>query len=265
MTHTKRTCIFYQPGCNRVSKEDVWPTWLSEYVPRDLKRHTSVRALVHEEHSDVEREERDGDPRSRRVKWVCRKCNNGWMSDLQKLAKPILLPLIQGESFLLTPKQQKIVAAWCTMSVMTSDFFQPDRQAISQQDRDYFRANLLPPPDTWKIWIGRYERQKWVGNWVKNALPIPCEEDPVQFTADGFPRPNTQTTTLVFGQLYVHVFSCPHPGIVAKVSASSKGIEKVAQIWPVREHFIAWPTNSLLDREADRIAGAIFTMLIGSK
>ena len=60
-----------------------------------------------------------------------RKCNNGWMSDLQKLAKPILLPLIQGESFLLTPKQQKIVAAWCTMSVMTSDFFQPDRQAIS--------------------------------------------------------------------------------------------------------------------------------------
>jgi hypothetical protein len=257
----KRICIFYQPGCGRVTKEDVWPTWLSKYIPRDLRTYSTMSAVVHHTHADVLRENVHGDPRSRRVKWVCGSCNNGWMSTLQKLAKPILLPLMSGETTILSKNQQEIIAAWCAMSAMTSDYFYPEKQAIPQTHRDYLRANRLPPPDTWKIWIGRYERQKWVGQWVKNSLAITSEEHVAQFTPQGFPRPNTQTTTLVFGQLYVHVFSSVHPDIVAKATIAGKGIEKIAQIWPVREQFIAWPTNALLDRDADRIAGAIFGIL----
>jgi hypothetical protein len=71
-------------------------------------------------------------------------------------------------------------------------------------------------------------------------------------------RPNSQMTTLVVGQLYIHAFSCPFPSIVTQTETiPAAGYKKVAQIWPAREHFIAWPMDSLTDREADEIPGAI--------
>jgi hypothetical protein len=257
----KRVCIFCSPGCGRLTKEDVWPTWLGQYVPRDLKNYTAMSAIVHPTHSDVTREKHDGDPRSRRVKFVCARCNSGWMSRFQNRIKPILLPLVKSERIVLGQEAQRLLAGWIAMSTMTSDFFYPEKQAIPQSHRDWLRDHYEPPPDTSRIWIGRYEREKWVGHWVKNSMPISSKEHIPEISADGIPRPNTQATTLVFGQLYVHVFSSVHTSVVAKASIAGKGIERLAQIWPVREHFIAWPTNAMTDRDADRIAGAIFDIL----
>jgi hypothetical protein len=256
-----KVCIFCGPGCGRLTKEDVWPTWLRKYVPLDAKNYTALSALVHLTHSDVTREMRDGDPRSRRVKFVCCRCNNEWMSRFQERGKSIVLPLVKGERFILGQDAQRLLAGWIAMSAMTSDFFYPEKQAIPQSHRDWLRTNLKPPPDTWKIWIGKYEREKWLAQWVKNSLPISSEEHIPEVSADGIPRPNTQTTTLVFGQLYVHVFSSVHPKVVAKAWIGGKGIEKLAQIWPVREHFIAWPFSPMSDKDADTISGAIFKNL----
>lgn len=253
----KSVCIFCGVG-GRLTKEDIWPTWLTQYVPRNLTSHTAMSAIVHPTHSDVSREARDGDPRSRRVRFVCAKCNNGWMSQLQEKAKPILLPLIKGDKIVLGYDKQQFVAAWCAMSAMTSDFFFPEKQAIPQSDRDCLRGCWKPPADTWKIWIGTYKRDKWVAHWAKNSRFISSEKHIPEMSADGIPRPNTQTTTLVFGQLYVHVFSSPFPAIIAKAGVGNKGVEKVAQIWPRREHFIAWPFTPMSDRDADTIVGAIF-------
>ncbi len=183
------------------------------------------------------------------------------MSQLQQRGKRLVLPLIMGNPTVLGQDAQRIVAAWIAMSVMTSDFFYPDRQAIPQGDRDWLRAKREPPPNTWKIWIARYERGNWVAHHVKNSMAISDEEHVPNISADGIPRPNTQSTTIVFGQLYVHVFSSVFPKLVAGAGIGAKGVEKVAQLWPIREHFIAWPTTALTDREADDIAAAIFKTL----
>jgi hypothetical protein len=245
-----------------MSKEDVWPVWLKKYVPRDRKNYrarlTKVdRGLVHDENTL----KIDGDPRSRGVKLVCERCNNEWMSGLQTRAKPLLLPLILGQKAVLGRDAQRLIAAWCAMSVMSADFFFPDRSAVPQAHRDHLRMTRDAPPDTWKIWIGNYKREKWVAHWAKQSMSISSKEHIPEITAGGFPRPNTQATTIVFGQLYVHVFSSLFPEMVAKTSIAGKGIEKVAQIWPIREDFIAWPPNPMSDRDADNIAVAIFKLL----
>ncbi|WP_156481287.1 hypothetical protein [Herbaspirillum rubrisubalbicans] len=46
---------------------------------------------------------------------VCEDCNRGWMSDLQKQAKPILVSLVTGEWPDLNNEQCRILARWCAM------------------------------------------------------------------------------------------------------------------------------------------------------
>jgi hypothetical protein len=187
------------------------------------------------------------------------------MSTLQNRAKPIVLRLIQGDRVILGAEEQKIVAAWCAMSVMTSDFFNPTRQAVPQAHRDYFRASLLPPSDTWKIWLGFYERKNWLPHWVKNSMPVSYDDGDIatEIADDGVPMPNTQSTTLIFGKLYVHAFSSVFPSLVAKpwITGQGDGVEKFVQLWPIRDQFTAWPINPIGDRDADTYAGAIFRTL----
>ena len=92
-------------------------------------------------------------------------------------------------------------------------------------------------------------------------MAISSEKHIPEITKEGFPRPNTQPTTIVFGQLYVHVFSSLFPEMEYRTWIAGKGLEKVAQLWPVREDFIAWPSNPTSDRDADNIAASIFNLL----
>jgi hypothetical protein len=266
MLKPKPICIFC--GKNRdngpehvLTKEDVWPIWLTKYIPRDLRNYGAETIIVHRNRIEKSQKKVDGDPRSRRVKLVCKKCNTGWMSQLQERAKNILLPLMTGGTTILGDEAQKLVAAWCAMSTMTADFIFPDKQAIPQTDRDLLLAIRLPPSDTWKIWIGRFQRKEWVPHFVKQSIPIKSVENAETLPPSGIPRPNTQTTTLIFGELYVHVFSSIFPHIIASAGVGNEGVEKIAQLWPVREHFIAWPINIMSDRNADAIVDEIFKRL----
>lgn len=53
-------------------------------------------------------------PASFRLKQVCEACNNGWMSDLENAAKPLILGLIKNGLELndLTEEERRILARW---------------------------------------------------------------------------------------------------------------------------------------------------------
>ena len=78
-------CIF----CG-VTQEHMWANWLRSYIPRELTRHATSVEKVHPRNTEQNIQTRTGDPHSRRIKCVCRACNNGWMSRLQENAKPFL-------------------------------------------------------------------------------------------------------------------------------------------------------------------------------
>jgi hypothetical protein len=75
--------------------------------------------------------------------------------------------------------------------------------------------------------------------------------------ATGLPRPNTQTTAFVVGQLYIFAASSV-TDVFDRWEAPGEGGAKLAQIWPIRRNIVAWPTKTLSDRDADQIAGSFF-------
>jgi hypothetical protein len=86
-------------------------------------------------------------PAQQRLQLVCRGCNNGWMSDLQREIKRVLLPLICGERTLLTPAMQAAVATWTAMTVMCAEYFNPSRVAVTCPPRPgaWWRENGHTP------------------------------------------------------------------------------------------------------------------------
>jgi hypothetical protein len=94
---------------------------------------------------------------------VCVSCNTGWMEDLERVARPVLGPLllgaVPGTSRVLDPDQQAILATWAvkTSLLLTLSKFRG-------QDSGWIRAGSLqwlyqhhdtgvPPPGT-RVWMG---------------------------------------------------------------------------------------------------------------
>jgi hypothetical protein len=247
-------CIF----CRRtdMSREHVWADWLRHYIPKNMPSYSSLSAVAYPTHTEFKKKKNSGDIQSRRLRVVCeRHCNNGWMSRLQEKAKPYLLPLVLGQTTAMDVTAQGIVAAWVAMTVMVAEYFNPSMAAVSYAQRRHLCSNKTVPPN-WKIWIGHYVRGTWPPYLVHNPLPISSAQHRIRKTETGAPRPNTQTTALVVGQLYIFAASSA-TDVFDRWEVPGEGV-KLAQIWPICRNIIAWPTKTLSDRDADQIAGSFF-------
>lgn len=252
-----KNCIFC--GRSPTTKEDVWPTWLAQYVPRDLKSYHGALAEI-DASGEVTKTQKKwgGDPRSRRSQCVCRECNNEWMSRLQEQAKPIVLKLAQAQVATLSVHDQKVLAAWATMSTMTSEYIQPSTVAVSPLDRQRF-YKTKSPLKLWKIWIGNYHRGNWKPHRIHHAWPTRTRvREESKLTANA--PPNTQTTTLIFGGLYLHVASSDIPDATRRMTFPHEVTNTILkQIWPPRSGTLRWPPRrTMTDREADYAAGFLF-------
>lgn len=243
-------CIFC--GSSDLSREHVWADWLKEYIKKDALNHSRMDATLHPTISEYERQKVSGDLRSHRLKVVCRSCNSGWMSRLQKQAKPYLLPLLKGETVSIDAAAQEIISAWITMFVMVAEYFNPYKVSTSQEQRRRFFDDPKCPVN-WKIWIGDFDRENWPGLLVHFALPISSAEHVPETMDNGLPRPNTQTMTFVVGRLYVHVCASVTDLFANWTVANSR---LLALICPAQQSVVPWPMKTLSDRDADSIAAA---------
>jgi hypothetical protein len=254
----QKRCIFCDLP-NKMSSEHIWGRWIKDYVRADRKKHHIhlTRIPAPELPNISELRIRAGDPLRANVHVVCQDCNSKWLSQIQEQTKPILIPLLQGKKSALGPTTQAQLAKWCTMATMTGEFIDRDPigQGVSLAERQMLWKKSAIPTG-WRIWIARYRRNRWKGEWVHLAVPILDAENSVGLKAGDHAPPNTQTTTFVIGELYVHVMSSSqHPDLTAKWlwPAFSRLSRLLIQIWPPKESFIAWPPESLTDRDADTI------------
>lgn len=256
-----RQCIFCD-YVGRLTREHVWAKWLHPYLNIDPSSGY-VSAAFHVHPGDVtelvHKKKHGGDPRSRAVHQVCAQCNNTWMSALQREVKPVLLPMLLGEQTRLCASEQRILAAWITMAAMVGEHFHPDVVVTPQAERQAFAA-APEPRANWKIWIGTYERRDWSTHLGRLTRPLLFHGDP-QPPPVILPSANTQATTFVVGKVWVHLFSCPSPELVALVgltlvdTATRK--PKIAQLWPHHED-IGWPLPEMTDHEARMGSRVIF-------
>jgi len=137
---------------------------------------------------------------------------------------------------------QDLLSAWATMSTITSEYFQPSSVAISARDRRRFWKTQRGLKN-WKIWIGNFHRVDWKPYRAHNAWP-----------------PNAQTTTLVFGQLYLHVASSEIPTIIGRLAFPEAVTNTILKrIWPPRGGTIRWPPRQTMsDRDAETVTAFLF-------
>lgn len=85
---------------------------------------------------------------------VCKPCNNGWMSDLEVAANPILRRLIAGERT-LTADESCTVLRWLAKTAVVSHFAEPDSDnppAVAQPDRTTILEGRIPAG--WRFLLG---------------------------------------------------------------------------------------------------------------
>lgn len=161
---TKRAneCAFCGPTPEPLSVEDIWPRWLSTHLRRSRNVKHFYQQLIRNRGSAEK-------GRGQRVKLeapiVCRDCNNTWMSEMENLVKPLLVPLIANPS-----KRQTLsdvdcltIASWATLKAILMDHLSVHtfgtEPFFSTEQRKNFKATCEPPFGV-GIFVGRLETKR---------------------------------------------------------------------------------------------------------
>ena len=90
-----------------------------------------------------------------RIRTVCDTCNNGWMSQLEEDAIPVLRPLLLDFQIPLSSEQQVLLAVWAMKTGMVLDSIHKHAHFYQKDERKNLRENRILPAGT-VIWIGRF-------------------------------------------------------------------------------------------------------------
>lgn len=256
-----RSCVF----CGKdhgLSREHVFPEWLLELRSvgeNDPRRNTRNLGWLDEE-GTVQWKQRDEGPIQAPsvVKVVCEKhCNNGWMSDLERDAKPLLEPLIYGHATTLRVRDQKLIAFWAAKTVAVLEYTDhADLHVVSQEQKHalYRGRETREIPETFRVWIGIREHQEEVRlGYHHLAASMSRRGGPVS-VVDQPEKANVQLTTLMLGDLVMLVASTP-----LKLPRFDLGFgwatPMLRKIHPRPAHFRFPPAGRKFNDEAIRFVG----------
>ena len=260
LTKPRKRCIFCEGASGTsISKEHVLPDWLRELFPRSpsdthtmgvvnwVELETGGLAPATSTHT------RQGQASTRKVRFVCEKCNHGWLSTMEERTKPLLKRLVVGDRTYLSIIEQSALATWAVKTVMTAEFIEPTKSMVPQ-DHHTFLMETQSPPAGWSIWIAGNGGTRWATgirhfSAQLNLLVIDEAENKV---ADHQVY-DIQSTTIGIGRLLIHSISCPPPGNMYALSHPDKSDLK--PIWPLTGNTLYWPpTRYLNDDDVDIIS-----------
>jgi hypothetical protein len=231
--------------------------WTHDLLPqRKPGRVKSAVGIEYTDRFEFTLSKMPGQMRDWTVECVCRDCNNGWMREIENLAKPIMTPLILGKPGRIWPRDQQIIATWAVLKAMVAN-----HQTVERADLDYMYQHHLPPPDRWAVWIGHYERGAWKPEWLSRHFAVLPDAQYSQNPGAEVAFSNSAATTLVLGRLFTHVVHSPLDSFPRSWSFRRRDgspARGLMRIWPAANHAsVLWPTWTLTDRDADEAADAV--------
>ena len=258
MAKNRKRCIF----CTGfgLSKEHIWSKWTYALVP-NKPTDTHDRGHFVTSGSDPRTfEKRDvksyqGNVNTIRLRVVCKTCNNGWMSRLDKAVKPILSPLILCEPIQLDERSQALLSTWIAMKGMVAEHARPEDAASVQEERSLLMDKLLAPPN-WQIWIARQTGILWRISYQRRASTLGnLDEEGIAQSPDGTLAKNTHSLTLGIGKLFINVVSTRVPELKFSFRDTTLG-RKMHRIHSY-DRDIQWPPAEVLNgAQADQVAAA---------
>lgn len=257
-------CIFC--GGGGLTKQHVWPDWIKNVLPRAGSEHIQHTIGIKMKPPNFAilipgLRFRKGHTGVRKIRNVCKYCNSGWMSQLENAAKPHLSKLILGDDTTIENNHQLSIAAWTVMTSIIAEFTDRPTASIPAAHRQLLKASGRPP-EGWIIWIGSYYGTEWRQRYKHHGLTC-IDTSVMSFTQAASCKPgcNTQTSTFVMGELFIHTLSSTLSDLHMLDFTGETG-EALIRIWPPYRENIKWPRPKVIsDVHADFIADAFFQSL----
>jgi hypothetical protein len=220
-------CIFCEAGS--LTKEHILPAWLKTLFPKAPKsRHTFgvVEPSIVAGIPKLKRYDRQGHSGTVKVRVVCERCNNGWLSVLENRAKPILTPMILGERCRLESEDLNILATWAAKTAMTAECKQPRPDGTTREERTLLMRKERPPPH-WFVWVAAYNGTGW------NELTIFLSRGNLRKSPVNSPNASVhyiQATTFGMGCVIFHIIgtTCPE----SETNFRGRGNGGLIRVWP---------------------------------
>jgi hypothetical protein len=267
------TCIF----CGRVagtvyngitismSKQHLWPEWMQKPFPETETTHTNSKlkfklAPGRSIQIDPFLKIHQGDIKTRQLRILCEyHCNNGWVNHVEDSTKEFLIPLINGDFFTLTGEHQAKFALWLAIACIVWEYTDPPTQAIPKEDRDFIYEKRKPPPN-WSMWVGNYKGNDWKNRYRHHGGYVVPRELFAERDIVGPNAPNSQTSSLQIGELFMHVSSSTVP--TAWQFDHGVDFPGMLRLWPLKPRPIQWPNLTTLD-DASALAISDRMMTVG--
>lgn len=154
-----RKCVFC--GAGKLSEEHIWSQWARDLLPSS-EGYLEVTNNIRDGQAFNRRIIRDaqGPITNKRLKRVCKPCNNVWMGRQEEAAKTIVTKLIAGVSSYLTKSQRKTLARWVVTKLMVLDVFRDGEQAFTDSERATFYEDWTIP-ESLSVWLLRCGEGPW--------------------------------------------------------------------------------------------------------
>jgi hypothetical protein len=180
------------------------------------------------------------------VRFVCARCNNGWMSQLENRVKPLVEVLFDEESVTLDSSDQTALAAWSVKNAMVFEALGPDQPwFFVESERKALREALQPAPRT----------SVWIAKCVGHGGVFCSARDLSGVSGASVDQVKVYVTTMGFGPLAIQVLNGKLPDAVAPSATVTADLRPgpwnrvLLRIWPAQRESVVWPASVGLSGE----------------
>jgi hypothetical protein len=172
--------------------------------------------------------ERPGPVQSKKVRAVCRTCNNTWMSAIEERAKPVLIRAFGSADFGIEVEEVSALSSWAVIKAIVGEHASSEH-LTPVEDRKALRLTGALP-DYFRVFIARH-RGRTQAAYLRHSTTVSRSMGgPVPPLSKGITR-NIQLLSLWVGSLYLQISAIRAAGI------------DVALLDPLRTMLRIYPTD----------------------
>lgn len=231
-------CMFCKRTGVQLTKEDVIPLWLLRMLrPWSDKHYIGIGST----NSGIRRVAKRP---TVRLGGICEDCNNGWMHDLERSFRALMIPAITGEArkpglaLRLDLGGQEVVATWTAKTMLLMGYAMEGKGGLHAQGFIEYLYQHQRPPGTLMIGIGVAD----LGDLMLVHR--------ISSTRRGG-EVIAITSLLAIGQLalYFTMVVRQASGERGFAMPTSQLAESLLKIWPSQRPEVEWPPPRVLTRE----------------
>jgi len=238
-------CVFC--GASGLTKEHIFAGWIAKLYPSE---NVGTGVIIA---PDGATKTYAMPPFNQTVRVVCAGCNNGWMSELEEKAAPLLRRMIKaGQAKRMSAEDQQLAATWSVKTAFMLQCIHPADRVVPESEYRRFYDTKLPPVGL-VVWLAaRGGLRDHTGHELvvasrEQAIDRINVEDPAleekarREVAEGR---RLYRLTFTVGRLVFQVFGHDFP---AQFKIATPGQKQFRQwIWPLQEE-ITWPPPVMIE------------------